>query len=84
MKISLQDEEYDLLAGDSLYFAADVPHSYENRGSSETRFLNVIRYDRAGLKALRRLSLEQHYADGVFPWGNTLRQLRSRERVVTI
>jgi quercetin dioxygenase-like cupin family protein len=40
------DNEYDLLAGDSLFFMADVPHSYENRSSHEARFMNVIAYDR--------------------------------------
>lgn len=37
---------YELQAGDSAYFRADVEHSYENRGAREMRFMNVIRYER--------------------------------------
>jgi transcriptional regulator with XRE-family HTH domain len=37
---------YDLAAGDSLVFAADQPHVYENPGSSEARYHNVILYAR--------------------------------------
>jgi quercetin dioxygenase-like cupin family protein len=38
---------YQLLAGDSVYFHADVPHSYANKSSRETRCLDVIHYARA-------------------------------------
>jgi XRE family transcriptional regulator, regulator of sulfur utilization len=39
-------ETYELSSGDSVFFHADVPHSYENPGTRETRFLDVIRYER--------------------------------------
>lgn len=37
---------YDLAAGDSIAFAADRAHSYENTGASEARYHNVITYER--------------------------------------
>jgi transcriptional regulator with XRE-family HTH domain len=37
---------YELSAGDSVYFRADVDHFYENRSTRETRCINVIRYTR--------------------------------------
>ncbi|MFT3926932.1 MAG: XRE family transcriptional regulator [Myxococcales bacterium] len=46
LRILVDASEYELLAGDTLYFASDVPHSYENRSSHEARFLNVISYER--------------------------------------
>ena len=39
-------ETYELSSGDSVFFHADVPHSYENPGTREARFLDVIRYER--------------------------------------
>jgi transcriptional regulator with XRE-family HTH domain len=39
-------ESYDLGPGDSVSFAADKPHVYENSGSTESRYHNVILYDR--------------------------------------
>lgn len=40
------DEVYDLGPGDTVSFAADRPHVYENPGSSEARYHNVILYER--------------------------------------
>ena len=37
---------YDLELGDSVMFAADRPHVYENPGSAEGRYHNVITYSR--------------------------------------
>jgi transcriptional regulator with XRE-family HTH domain len=37
---------YDLATGDSVFFRADVEHSYENRGGRETRCIDVIHYSR--------------------------------------
>lgn len=37
---------YELAAGDSVLFAADQPHVYENPGSSEARYHDVIIYPR--------------------------------------
>ena len=46
LRVAVADDAYDLVAGDSLFFVADVPHSYENRSSHEARFMNVIAYER--------------------------------------
>jgi len=48
LRILVDTSEYELLAGDTLYFPSDVPHSYENRSSHEARFFNVISYERLG------------------------------------
>lgn len=37
---------YELATGDSVFFSADVPHTYENRTAREIRCLDVIRYAR--------------------------------------
>ncbi len=39
-------QTYDLGAGDSVLFAADEPHVYENPGTSEARYHDVIIYGR--------------------------------------
>lgn len=46
LRLHLDGETHDLLAGDSISFVADRPHSYENPGSSEARYHNVILYER--------------------------------------
>ena len=46
LRLHLDGEVHDLLAGDSVSFTADKPHSYENAGSSEARYHNVILYER--------------------------------------
>jgi XRE family transcriptional regulator, regulator of sulfur utilization len=46
LRVAVGDEGHELLTGDTLHFSADVAHAYENRGSSETRVLNIIRYQR--------------------------------------
>lgn len=46
VRVIIDNTEYELLTGDTLYFSADVAHAYENRGSHEARFLNIIRYER--------------------------------------
>jgi len=46
MRLHVEGEVIDLMAGDSVSFAADKPHSYENAGSSEARYHNVILYER--------------------------------------
>ena len=45
-RLHLDDAATDLLAGDSISFPADRPHAYENPGSSEARYHNVILYER--------------------------------------
>jgi quercetin dioxygenase-like cupin family protein len=39
------DESYELSTGDSIAFAADRAHSYENPAGSEARYHNVIVYE---------------------------------------
>ena len=46
LRLSVGDEEHELLPGDTIFFKADVRHVYENRSSHETRCFNVIRYQR--------------------------------------
>jgi transcriptional regulator with XRE-family HTH domain len=46
LRMHVDDESYDLGAGDSIAFAADRPHSYENPAGSEARYHNVIVYER--------------------------------------
>jgi quercetin dioxygenase-like cupin family protein/DNA-binding XRE family transcriptional regulator len=47
LRITVQKDTYDLTPGDTLYFAANVSHSYENRASSESRCIDVIGYGTA-------------------------------------
>lgn len=46
LRLHVEGQELDLLAGDSVSFPADRPHAYENPGSSEARYHNVILYER--------------------------------------
>ncbi|HTA91730.1 MAG TPA: helix-turn-helix domain-containing protein [Polyangiaceae bacterium] len=46
LRLTVQDAEYELLPGDTIFFKADVSHVYENRSTHETRCFNVIRYQR--------------------------------------
>ena len=46
LRLLVEQSEYELLPGDTIFFKADVPHVYENRSSHETRCFNVIRYQR--------------------------------------
>lgn len=46
LRMRVGDDTYDLAAGDSIAFAADKPHAYENAGASEGRYHNVIVYGR--------------------------------------
>jgi transcriptional regulator with XRE-family HTH domain len=46
LKLSVDGEAFELGAGDSVAFAADRPHAYENPSNSEARYHNVIIYER--------------------------------------
>jgi transcriptional regulator with XRE-family HTH domain len=46
LRLIVQEAEYELFPGDTIFFKADVPHAYENRASHESRCFNVIRYQR--------------------------------------
>ncbi len=47
LRLVVAGQTYDLGAGDSVYFRADVEHVYENRNTRETRCIDVIHYSRA-------------------------------------
>jgi transcriptional regulator with XRE-family HTH domain len=46
LRITVGDETHDLGPGDTLFFKANVPHTYENRASRESRCIDVIGYGR--------------------------------------
>jgi XRE family transcriptional regulator, regulator of sulfur utilization len=46
LRMRVHDEIYELGAGDSIAFAADRPHAYENPAGSEARYHNIIVYER--------------------------------------
>jgi XRE family transcriptional regulator, regulator of sulfur utilization len=46
VRLRVGEEAYELGPGDSIGFAADRPHAYENPGSSDARYHNVILYER--------------------------------------
>jgi XRE family transcriptional regulator, regulator of sulfur utilization len=46
LKMHVGDEVFELAAGDSVSFAADRPHVYENPGGSEARYHDIVIYER--------------------------------------
>lgn len=46
LRLHVGDEKFELSAGDSVAFAADRPHAYENPAAGESRYHNVIVYER--------------------------------------
>jgi XRE family transcriptional regulator, regulator of sulfur utilization len=46
LRVTIEGSDHELMTGDTIYFQADVPHAYENRGSQEARCLNIIHYER--------------------------------------
>ena len=46
LRMHVVDELFELSAGDSVAFAADRPHAYENPAGSEARYHNAIVYER--------------------------------------
>jgi transcriptional regulator with XRE-family HTH domain len=46
LRMRVHDEIYELGAGDSIAFAADRQHAYENPSGSEARYHNIIVYER--------------------------------------
>ena len=46
LRLHVDQEVYELAAGDSIAFAADRPHAYENPAGAEARYHNVIVYER--------------------------------------
>jgi transcriptional regulator with XRE-family HTH domain len=46
LRVTVGHEVFDLVTGDSIFFNADVPHTYESRSSHPTRCMDVIAYPR--------------------------------------
>ena len=46
LKMHVGDDVYELGAGDSVAFAADHPHLYENPAGSEARYHDIVIYER--------------------------------------
>ncbi|HTQ42188.1 MAG TPA: XRE family transcriptional regulator [Polyangiaceae bacterium] len=46
LRLHVDQEVYELASGDSIAFAADRPHAYENPSGAEARYHNVIVYER--------------------------------------
>ena len=46
LRMHVGESVHELAAGDSVFFAADEAHVYENPGSSEARYHNLILYAR--------------------------------------
>jgi transcriptional regulator with XRE-family HTH domain len=46
LRLHVDEETHELAPGDSVAFAADRPHTYENPAGSEARYHNVIVYER--------------------------------------
>ena len=46
LKMHVEGEVYELQAGDSVAFAADRVHSYENPAAAQATYHNVIVYER--------------------------------------
>jgi transcriptional regulator with XRE-family HTH domain len=44
MSVAVAGDQFDLTAGDSIYFAADLPHSYRNSGNSPALAYLVVSY----------------------------------------
>ena len=42
LAVLIDDERYDLSPGDAITFDADLPHHFENPGSTETTFTAVV------------------------------------------
>jgi transcriptional regulator with XRE-family HTH domain len=46
LRVTAGDDKHDLGAGDTLFFSANLPHSYENRSTRESRCIDIIAYGR--------------------------------------
>jgi transcriptional regulator with XRE-family HTH domain len=44
LRLNVGNESHELSPGDSIFFRADLAHSYESRSTHETRCLNVVAY----------------------------------------
>jgi transcriptional regulator with XRE-family HTH domain len=46
LHLHAEEDRFELASGDTVAFAADRPHAYENPGSAEARYHNIIIYAR--------------------------------------
>jgi transcriptional regulator with XRE-family HTH domain len=46
LRLTVGEAVHELAAGDSVWFAADLPHIYENPGAAEARYHDLILYAR--------------------------------------
>jgi len=46
LRVTVGGDVFELATGDSIFFNADVPHTYESRSSHPTRCMDVIAYPR--------------------------------------
>jgi len=44
LRVTVADESHDLAPGDSIFFHADVRHTYESRSSHEARCIDLVAY----------------------------------------
>ncbi|MNR69317.1 Cupin domain protein [compost metagenome] len=44
LRLRIQDEMYELKAGDAIHFSADQAHVYENLADEKTKFNTIICY----------------------------------------
>ena len=47
LRLTVGVSQHELATGDSVFFHADVPHVYENPGTRDVRFLDIIHYERS-------------------------------------
>jgi XRE family transcriptional regulator, regulator of sulfur utilization len=47
VRVTVGEAQRDLVAGDSMFFHADVEHAYENPSSEDARLVNIIQYGRS-------------------------------------
>jgi quercetin dioxygenase-like cupin family protein len=41
-KVTIGDQEFILQEGDSIYFDSTIPHSWENIGDTEVKFVSAL------------------------------------------
>lgn len=60
LRLTVGDQAYDVAAGDSIFFSADVSHMYESRSSHPVRSIEVIAYQRRTVYRVGRLHWPVH------------------------
>ena len=81
LRIKVGAEAYDLAPGDTLFFEANVAHSYENLNSRESRCLDIIGYGHSADAGLGRGRRRSMVTRAVTLWA---RRLRGENRIVDV